>query len=126
MGKIYKNNIPYGGFYTGPAYDVVYDPNNIKMTSKNVQDAIDEVSNIMVTKDFNKNHMTLERLDDVKNPVISIDNVIKGSLVINDISETKFIKNISIGKNPNTNNNALIIVWYDGTTEYTNYIDFTN
>ena len=126
MGKIYRNNLPYGGFYTGPAYDVVYDPNNIKMKSTNTQDAIDEVATLLVSKDFNKNHISVERLDDIKNPIISVDNEVKGGLVLNDITNNIFIKNISIGSNPSTSNPALVVVWYDGTEEHTNYIDFTN
>lgn len=38
------------------------------------------------------------------------------------------IKNISVGTNPVSNNNALVITWNDGvnTTDNVNYIDFTN
>ena len=79
-------------------------------------------------------YFTASALDvgaDTTSTVFSASNVQGVIEELSDIldkktSSCKTIKNICVGTNPTTTNTGLVITWSDGTTDHTNYIDFTN
>lgn len=141
MGVIMKNGIRHGGYFTGPAQDIFFDHRETVCTSANVQGAIHNLSDLfdntkgvssipsketcaIVSSD--NHNISIPSISLTGVPSISIDGENIGTPIMSDSNNDCYeIKKIQVGINPSTSNLALMIIWFDGTDEQTNYIDFS-
>lgn len=142
MGLIFKNGVKYGGYFTGAANDIIFDPRETVFSSNHVQGALKNVSDffdntkgvsstpakeaIAIVSTDDNHAVSIPSMSTANTPNISLDNQVIGSMVLSGTTENIVVKSITVGTNPTTSQFALVIKWYDGTTEQTNYIDFTN